>query len=472
MAAGQAPRAAEPPLLAAVQAGRPEALRKLLAAGADVEQANAFGVTPLLQASRQGDAESVRLLLEAGAKADRRYVDGESALMEGAASGSVAAVKLLLAHGADVNAREQDQQQTALMWAAAGGHVEVVQALIAAGADVNLAARPNALEKPGGVGGRNWADFSRGNLTALKFAVREGHAAVVHALLAAHADVNHKAPNGVTALMIAVNNHWLDLAAELVDAGADVNDGSLNELIYVDVRRMNTVMHDGSRPAPVHDNLLTPVALMQKMLDAGADPTRVVHYTFNVSGADLAFEENQSAYGAALLAQDAEALRLLLARRKVDPDKLTGGRVPPLLAAVNGGGFRFGGGVIGAAPNAYRFPGARGLVPSVQVLLEAGASPEATNDKEERAIHFAAQSGNLRLIELLAKHGARLDVPTKAGLTPVELAAGKRPPQQPDPRAAFVPPPVVPHPEAVALLQKLMAAAPAVAHNDAPGIAR
>ena len=63
----------------------------------------------------------------------------------------------------------------------ADGHLEVVQALLAAKADVNAKAANGG--------------------TALMVASQTGHLEVVQALLAAKADVNAKAANGVTALI-------------------------------------------------------------------------------------------------------------------------------------------------------------------------------------------------------------------------------------------------------------------------------
>ena len=60
---------------------------------------------------------------------------GETMLMTAARTGKVEAVRVLLARGADVHAKEPRRGQTALMWAAAEGHVEVIEALIKAGAD-------------------------------------------------------------------------------------------------------------------------------------------------------------------------------------------------------------------------------------------------------------------------------------------------------------------------------------------------
>lgn len=58
-------------LRAAASRGDVEAVRSLLAAGADVNAANEYGATPLILASMRGRTDVARVLLEAGADADR-----------------------------------------------------------------------------------------------------------------------------------------------------------------------------------------------------------------------------------------------------------------------------------------------------------------------------------------------------------------------------------------------------------------
>jgi hypothetical protein len=91
----------------------------------------------------------------------------------------------------------------ALSIAAREGHVAVVEAMVAAGADVNKA------DKYG--------------VTPLYFAALEGHVAVVEALVAARADVNKADVKGETPLYIAARNGHEAVVEALVDAGADVN---------------------------------------------------------------------------------------------------------------------------------------------------------------------------------------------------------------------------------------------------------
>src|SRR5262249_2971059 len=116
--------------------------------------------------------------------------------------------------GAAVDAKDRIGQ-TALMWAAADGHADVVETLVRAGADAH------ARLKSG--------------FTPLLFAAREGRIGAVRALLNAGVDVNGvirterrlggtAARNGVSALIVAVENAHFELALELVKAGADPND--------------------------------------------------------------------------------------------------------------------------------------------------------------------------------------------------------------------------------------------------------
>src|SRR6478736_941639 len=120
----------------------------------------------------------------------------------------------------DVSAKEIRHGQTALMWAAAEGHVAVVEALIKAGADFHA-------RLPSG-------------FTPFLLAVREGQTGVVQALLKAGENVNATIQTGQTAgkklasgagapkpgtsaLALAVTNAHYELAANLLDAGADPN---------------------------------------------------------------------------------------------------------------------------------------------------------------------------------------------------------------------------------------------------------
>jgi ankyrin repeat protein len=115
-----------------------------LAAGADVNSRDSFGVTPLMLAARgrQPDItnpaatdrpEVVELLIKHGAQPNATTATGFVALFWAARYGHYKVAKVLVDAGADVNARDRDGQ-TALKWANTNHQSKVTALLRAAGA--------------------------------------------------------------------------------------------------------------------------------------------------------------------------------------------------------------------------------------------------------------------------------------------------------------------------------------------------
>ncbi len=114
-----------------------DAVKALLAKGADADLRDEFGYPVLVLAAGDGQTESVRALLDARADVKAKDPDSRTALMEGAESGVAEIVTLLLAKGAELDAQDA-LKWTALHGAAFYGKVDTVKALIAAHADVEL----------------------------------------------------------------------------------------------------------------------------------------------------------------------------------------------------------------------------------------------------------------------------------------------------------------------------------------------
>ncbi len=91
------------------------------------------GITPLMLAARCQNMAVVRRLIEAGAVVDQPSDQGHTALMEAAQCGSTGVVEALLAAGADATATSPDGW-SALDGAVVGGHQVVVERLLAGGA--------------------------------------------------------------------------------------------------------------------------------------------------------------------------------------------------------------------------------------------------------------------------------------------------------------------------------------------------
>lgn len=107
----------------------------LLYAGANLRATTRLGgYTPLLLASKSGHAGMIETLVKAGADSNAATTNGTTPLMFAAASGKVDAVNVLLDHGANVNATEHAKGETALMFAAAYGRAGVIRALASRGA--------------------------------------------------------------------------------------------------------------------------------------------------------------------------------------------------------------------------------------------------------------------------------------------------------------------------------------------------
>src|SRR5690349_21824599 len=139
----------------AAMSGNHDAVKALLKDGADVNTAQADGMTALhwaaqkgdvdlaklllyASASRNGDAAMIQALLEGGADPNNATTNGTTALMFAAAAGKNDAVKLLIEKGANVNAKENVKGETALTFAAAYGRLDVVRELTAHKADVSV----------------------------------------------------------------------------------------------------------------------------------------------------------------------------------------------------------------------------------------------------------------------------------------------------------------------------------------------
>jgi len=170
------------PLTRAAVAG-PEKVRRLIAAGADVNEGAGTEWTPLIWAARSGQAGSIHALVEAGARVDQR--DGRhgwTPLVHAIHKHRVRAVRALLEAGADANAR-QAGGATPLMFAAAYGDVEIVRDLLDHGADPRERGVGGVDALSNAVGGGALFDFTDGPRLGTC------HPAVVRVLLARAPDL-------------------------------------------------------------------------------------------------------------------------------------------------------------------------------------------------------------------------------------------------------------------------------------------
>lgn len=169
--------------------------------------------------------------------------DKDGLLLEALKTENFGTASLLLAAGASANAHStEDVGRTALGYAAASNDVGMVERLLAAGANVN-ARRTN----------------EQGQIvTALTQALRTDAVAAVRRLIQAGAETSTNDPTGWTPMHIAAYESSTESLAELVRAGADINERTP---AYRQQTALQTVILFGS------------AASVQAFLRLGADPS-------------------------------------------------------------------------------------------------------------------------------------------------------------------------------------------------------
>jgi ankyrin repeat protein len=244
------------PLLYAARDGRIESAKFLLAAGAEIDHADANGVTPLLMAITNNHVDMARYLIDQGANVkavdwygrtplwavvELRNMDVDSSTFENGVDRGPALelIKVLLDKGVDVNARTKEVPpirrqmlhvtgdlswvdftgQTPFLRASLAADLEVMRLLLAHGADPKMTAYAGttALMAAAGV---NWVVDQTSD---------EGAAARLEAVKMCYElglTVNDTNSMGVTAVMGAANRGSDDIIEFLVSKGAklDVKD--------------------------------------------------------------------------------------------------------------------------------------------------------------------------------------------------------------------------------------------------------
>lgn len=399
----------------AVRANDTALAQALLRAKADAKAASRYGVTPVSLAAKNGSAEMIELLVKAGADVNAQEADGQTPLMIAARTGSAPAIKALVGHGAPVKVQDNWMGETPLSWAAAENHSDAVRALLELGADPN--ARSKTLSFPEFrwvTSGMVSTALPRGAWTPLMHAARQGAFEGARALADGGADLNLKDPDGTTALVIAIINAHYDLAAMLLEKGADPNvaDSAGMAAVYALVD-MNTLGNMQGRPQPKLESKITPESLLQLLIKKGANPNarllRPILGRYHGSG-DAALSEGSTPLLRAAKTVDLEMMKALL-ENGADATLTKKDRTTALIMVAAG------------QPRLPDPDGAR-TIAAMQLLLARGVDVDAFSTTGQTAIHAAAGRGVDPIVKFLADKGATLNLPDKQGRTPLDVALG------------------------------------------------
>ena len=341
------------PLHLACRSGALAVMKNLVAAGAGVCGTCNFGNTCLIFAAYHGHTETVRYLV--GLKdvdVNHKGVDDWSALFCAVGQNHADVVNVLIDAGADIETRDEDSY-TPLLYACKNGSQPIVKMLVEAGAEVR-------------------ATHNIGS-TSLMIAAAFGHTETVRYLVGLpQVDLSHKAEDGYTALLAAVENASADVMEVLIDAGADIE----------------AKCNDGRSPllkASECGNL----QVVKMLVKAGA-------------GVCVTDDKGLTCLSLAVAYGHTETVRSLLCMPEVDVNQSNNSGSTSLHHAV-----------------------AQKHSDVVELLIDAGADIEVKYNEGRGCspLHVASQCGKLRDVEALLKAGAGVCVTDNFGETCLSLAA-------------------------------------------------
>ena len=293
----------------------------------------------------------------------------------------------------------------------------------------------------------------QGGMTALHYAVREGHFETVKALLAAGADIDGRTGGDEsTPLVVATVNGHYDLAGWLLEQGADPNLASEDGVapLYATIANRWAPKALYPQPTAFRQQELDYMELMEMLLAAGADPNARVNthiwysaYNFDLLGVNFS---GASPFWRAAKALDIPAMRMLVAagadphmptkkaperrRRSSDDDdeeedpsglppvEVGGPGIPPLVAAA---GYGYGRSRTG---NQHRHRPDEWMATARYLVDELGADVNGRDADGFGALHYAAARGDTELVRYLVEKGADVMAISRRGQTTADMANG------------------------------------------------
>src|SRR5262249_8374031 len=290
-----------------------------------------------------------------------------------------------------------------------------------------------------------------GRRKAIMYAARAKDLESVKVLLAAGVDINQTSGYGWSPLLVATQNRYYKLGAYLLDHGANPNLANKGNWTPLYLATDNRNIESGDYPVRKPD--MDHLDFIKLLLDKGAEVNARVKdstETRTVFTNQWLDENGATPFLRASQSGDVVLMKLLLAHG-ADPKLNTVLGVTPLQVAAG----------IGWVEGITYEWGQKENEEAVKMLLDLGMDVNAQADTGRTALHGAAHKGRTKVIQMLYDHGAKLNVRDYGNThnrggnlaihpwEPVHYADGLV-------RVGVQS--AIPHPEAGALLRKLMIA--------------
>jgi ankyrin repeat protein len=408
------------PLYVAVREGHKEIVELLLKHNAEVNPVDRQrSDSPLHKAVERGDKELVELLLKHKAQINANDMYGATPLFLAARAMNKTMVELLLKFGADVN-QVARVGRPPLFWPVTLGCKEVVEILINAGAKVSdgelqasttteihkllteaKAKQDEFTKKTSSVFeaiergdiaiirdliAKGWDVKQDNSRIPLHLAAERGHLEIVNLLLEKGADINAPDKNGLTPLCVAALNRNSEIVNLLLKKGAQVSDKALQVTTTTEILKRLTkekakqeataeeaIADDTSdtSSSSVQEKAISPIA---SSLPSSSDAAK--------TSAHGSHSEDRSAAAAAIYT--------------ASPTSVLSASSEELIEAVKAGNQL-----------------------AVKALLVKGENVNTIEEQGKSLLYLAAEFNKLQVFKLLLEAGAKPDVKSQVGRTPL-----------------------------------------------------
>jgi ankyrin repeat protein len=389
------------------------AAEMLLKAGANPNLMNELGVGPLALAVENGSAAITALLLKAGANANATREDGATPLINAARLGRADLLKLLLDDGANPDARTRKFGQTALMWAA--GHPDIVRMLLDRGADpravtaswdvtYTIFAPTTVTLGKTGIPWNTDGEYTtrKGGQNPLFFAVQKHDAESGELLLNAGVDVNRPAADGTTPLLAALY-HWDQPSTVFIPGKGAPAQAGTSQALHADLKMARLLLEHGATAQAVDGAGYTPLhgaVLAVANAAIGPEFRKGGGYRGNAALLSLGPEKNRAAADSV---EAAVAIVQSLLDGGANPNQQTVYPTPGPAGDVR----------INPAPpgsSAFHIAAASTNVSVVKMLADKGGNPNLLRKDGHTPFSVAVMAGNLDVVKEMVVRGADLNL--------------------------------------------------------------
>ncbi len=362
-------------LIAAIDAGKVDTVRSLLAQVTDLNAKDDQGYTPLQHAVMAEQADVVLVLLNAGS---------------------------------DTEVKSDVAGNTALHWAVIGDNLEILRALLTRGA--NLEVRNND------------------GLTPLIFAAANNKPVPVNLLVSKGANVEARDNYNRTPLMWAARNCPVETATLLLNHGANleaVNNEGANALVFSGYNKnhadMTAFLQERFAALGVQRELNNKLAAaiaerspeqLKLLLDAGADIEANLSSDFKAEGYYSTTLKNVTPLIWAVAINQPELVKLLLSRH-ANIDAMREGAIDCYHFNVK----------VEGSMTPLTLAIEMGKMSMVQLLADQGANLEQRDAQGRTPLLFAIDKIQVEIVKYLLKRGADPGVKDKKGLAALQHAA-------------------------------------------------